>query len=74
MEEALRIYQHRNPNIVIPGLEAILNAIEKDPSNSIRKVILQLEVSPQTICKVLKRNFLDPYNIQRVQTLLRIFT
>jgi hypothetical protein len=61
----------RPETITTPELEeAILDAIEEDPSNSIRKIALQLEVSSKTVWKVLKRNLLYPYHIQRVQALL----
>lgn len=50
--------------------EAILDEIEENPSLSTRKIALQLEVSPTTVWKVLKRNLLYPYHIQRVQALL----
>lgn len=61
----------RAETVTTPELEeAVLHAIEEDPSNSTRKIAVQLEVSPKTVWKVLKRNLLYPYHIQRVQALL----
>lgn len=50
--------------------EAILQAVEDDPSTSTRRLSLQFNISHQSVWRVLHVNLLYPYHIQRVQALL----
>ena len=50
--------------------EAILQAVEDDPSTSTRRLSLQFNISHESVRRVLHTNLLYPFHIQRVQALL----
>lgn len=50
--------------------EAVLNAIEDEPSTSVRKISANLGVNRDLVWTILKDQQLYPYHIQRVQALL----
>lgn len=50
--------------------EAVLNQIEEDPTTSTRKIAEAVNISQSTVSRILKRELLYPYHLQRVQALL----
>lgn len=55
---------------VVPYEEDVLNAIAENRSISVRGIEQSLGVPKSTAHRILKRNELHPYHVQRVQTLL----
>lgn len=53
-----------------PIEEEVLQAVEEDPSTSVRAIETNTGVPKSTAHRILKRNDLHPYHVQRVQTLL----
>lgn len=50
--------------------EAVLNEIDENPTTSTRRIAHNLNLSHSTVWRILKRQLLYPYHIQRVQALL----
>lgn len=50
--------------------EAVLNEMDENPSLSTRRIARTLNISKSTVWRILKRQQLYPYHIQRVQALL----
>lgn len=50
--------------------EAVLNEVDEHPETSTRKIAAAMNVSHQTVLRILKDQLLYPYHIQRVQALL----
>ena len=50
--------------------EAVLNYINENPTTSIRKMALALNLTHSTIWRLLKKHLLYPYHIQKVHALL----
>ena len=50
--------------------EAVLHAVEEDPTTSTRKIAANLNISNVQVWRILKNQLLYPYHIQRVQALL----
>ena len=53
-----------------PMEEEVLQAVEEDPSTSVRAIETNTGVPKSSAHRILKRNDLHPYHVQRVQTLL----
>lgn len=54
-----------------PAVEdAVLHAVQNDPSTSTRKIGRQLDICHKTVWEILRESLLYPYHIQRVQALL----
>lgn len=63
--------QNARPQTVTPEMEEqVLNEIEENSTTSTRNIAQTLQISHTTVWKILKRNLLYPYHIQRVQALL----
>ncbi|GBP16079.1 hypothetical protein EVAR_94417_1 [Eumeta japonica] len=48
----------------------VLEAVEEDPSTSVRAIEITIGVPKSTAHRILKSHELHPYHVQRVQTLL----
>nr|CAH7726603.1 unnamed protein product [Callosobruchus chinensis] len=53
-----------------PEEDEVLEAVEEDPSTSLRAIEITTGVPKSTAHRILKRHELHPYHVQRVQTLL----
>nr|CAH7752441.1 unnamed protein product [Callosobruchus chinensis] len=53
-----------------PEEDEVLEAVEEDPSTSLRAIEITTGVPKGTAHRILKRHELHPYHVQRVQTLL----
>lgn len=53
-----------------PMEDEVLEAVEEDPSTSVRAIEITTGVPKSTAHRILKRHELHPYHVQRVQTLL----
>ena len=54
--------------------EAVLKQIKEDPTTSTRKIAEAVNISQSTVSRILKRELLYPYRLQRVQALLSMVT
>lgn len=50
--------------------EAVLHAVEEDPTTSTRKIGMELNICYKTVWEILRESLLYPFHIQRVQALL----
>ncbi|GBP26317.1 hypothetical protein EVAR_95488_1 [Eumeta japonica] len=63
-------HEHSGGRPANPTEDEVLEAVEEDPSTSVRATEITTGVPKSTAHRILKRHELHPYHVQRVQTLL----
>lgn len=61
---------HGEGRMSLPYEDVVLQAVEEDPSTSVRTIEASTGVTKSTAHRILQKNKLHPYHVQRVQTLL----